>query len=79
MKHTFEKVVVRKRKTGTCVRCEKRRARTRAFFQTINPWNKNADGKAKSEYEILDELHAAASAWQKLPMVCASCEENDDG
>lgn len=41
----------------------KRHQETRRFFQTVNPFNKNADGTEKTRPQILDELRAERDAW----------------
>lgn len=48
------------------VRCPDGRTRTRqrTFEQTINPFNKGADGAVKTRPEILEELRAEAAAWK---------------
>lgn len=57
----FEKVILR----GTRLWKEngKRRQETRKFFQTINPYNKNAAGEQKSKSEILVELINERAKW----------------
>lgn len=41
----------------------KKRQETRKFYQTLNPYNKNADGTPKSCEQILTELKAERDAW----------------
>lgn len=41
----------------------RRRQQTKKFWQTINPFNKNADGTQKSRDQIVDELRAERDAW----------------
>jgi hypothetical protein len=41
----------------------RRRTQTRKFYQTLNPWNKNAAGQPKSREEILAELIVERDAW----------------
>ena len=41
------------------------RQETRKFFQTLNPFNKNADGFMKSPQEIMTEICAERDAWLK--------------
>lgn len=74
MRITFQKVQIRARKRTTCSVCSKRLDRTKTFYQTINPFNKNKDGTIKSERQILDELSVEADAWRKDPEVCQQCE-----
>ena len=41
----------------------KKRQETRKFSQTVNPWNKNARGEAKSGPEIYEELKSERRLW----------------
>lgn len=41
----------------------KRRQETKVFMQTINPFNKNADGLVKTSAEIIDELRIERDKW----------------
>lgn len=41
----------------------RRRQKTQTFSQTINPWNKTADGVQKSRAEILEELKDRRADW----------------
>lgn len=41
----------------------KSRQRTKTFMQTINPFNKNADGIIKNRVEIMAELSKERDAW----------------
>lgn len=45
----------------------KPRQKTRVFEQTINPFNKNADGSVKTYDDIMKENLQARQAWLKLP------------
>lgn len=68
----FEKIERRVSRTFKCSGCGKRRTRAHTFWQTMNPYNKNARGAAKSEAEIRAELESEARAFS--PAKCASCE-----
>jgi len=63
MKIYFEVVAIK----GTMRWTEngKRRQKTREFSQTINPFNKNADGSIKDRSQIMWELIAQRSDWLK--------------
>lgn len=72
---TFEPVklsVVRSFKA--CTVCGRPGKRQRVFRQTINPFNKNADGLPKTYNEIWRELEAQAAEWN--PSVHAQCEDS---
>jgi hypothetical protein len=36
---------------------------TKKFFQTLNPFNKTADGTVKTREQIMQELRAERQAW----------------
>lgn len=44
--------------------CKKRLNRQTTFMQTINPFNKNADGEVKSYSEIWRELGVKCKEWE---------------
>jgi hypothetical protein len=60
------------RRTLKCRNCGRRFTRSRTFTQTVNPWNKNADGEIKTRHEIYAELKAEANAWQP-DNLCTTC------
>lgn len=64
--YKFEQVKLSASKSGKCV-CGKRVTRSTTFEQTINPWNKNAKGEAKSYSEIWQELKQEAADWKLKP------------
>lgn len=45
----------------------KRHQQTRKFYQTINPFNKNADGSLKTREQIQHEISVQCAAWLKEP------------
>jgi hypothetical protein len=57
-----------------CRSCGKRFSRSRTFTQTINPFNKNADGDPKTYAEIWKELGIEAEVWQPADL-CTNCGE----
>lgn len=62
----FEKVSVKGVKQWTDAE-GKRRQKTMHFMQTINPYNKNADGSVKTYYQIKEELKKERAAWLEEP------------
>ncbi len=42
----------------------KKRQQTKKFFQTISPFNKNADGSPKTREQILIQIKAERDAWE---------------
>jgi hypothetical protein len=71
---TFSKVDISVSKNGECAKCGKKCKRSKAFYQTLNPFNKNADGSVKTRSEILSELHAEARKWSLEPVYHSKCE-----
>ena len=73
-KVSFDEIVLRVRRNGKCGRCGKRTRRTRKFWQTMNPFNRNADGLPKTRIEILKELDAAVKVAAHEVLLCSECE-----
>lgn len=61
--HRFEQVTLPAQRAGKCPVCGKRVNRRTTFWQTINPWNKDADGNPKTYDQIRIELSAEFDAW----------------
>lgn len=71
---TFREVAVRGQKLVKCAGgCNRTLKRQRKFWQTLSPFNKNADGKVKGQGEIHRELIAESKAWQSEPETCSHC------
>ena len=64
MRITFDEVKIKGTRRWTDEEGKKRQ-QTRAFMQTVNPYNKNANGHVKSRDEIMTELLAERSDWLK--------------
>lgn len=72
---TFLPVKISQIRSGTCSACHKRMKRTYTFEQTINPYNRKADGKTpKTREDIIAELQAERTAAGLVPIIHASCE-----
>lgn len=71
---TFQEVSIRASKSGICQVCNKRASRSEKFWQTINPFNKTADGHVKGRDEIHAELMASRAEWLKQPIRHVKCE-----
>ena len=70
----FEEVRMYGRKTVKCAGgCGRRLKRSRKFFQTISPFNKNPDGTVKNRNDIYNELAVWVSNWEKAPEECIHC------
>jgi hypothetical protein len=53
----------------------KPRQETKKFFQTINPFNRNAAGETKSREEIMVEIKAERDAWVAAGQAVGSSEK----
>lgn len=62
-------------KTVPCRVCGKKLKRSTTLGQTINPWNKDADGNVKNRYQIMAELKLAAEEWRPTNDIHAKCRE----
>ena len=72
-RYIFEAIKCQNRKVIRCAVCGRQLIRSRTFTQTLNPYNRRADGLAKSRGDIMTELRAQAAAWQEAPETCAKC------
>jgi len=70
----FEEVGFSASKSGICPVCGKIARRNKHFYQTLNPWNVNANGEPKNAGEIIPELRTQAKAWKEEPTYHAKCE-----
>ena len=61
--YKFREVRHPSRKRGKCPACGKVVTRSIMFTQTLNPFNKNADGEVKTVNQIWVELQAASKEW----------------
>lgn len=43
----------------------KKRQKTKKFYQTINPYNRNTEGSVKTREEIWAEIMKESEDWQK--------------
>jgi hypothetical protein len=59
----FEKVQRRRSALGTCPGCGRFVQRRKTFEQTVNPFNRNADGSVKTRDEVSEAVKAEAAAW----------------
>ena len=61
-------------KSGKCAACLKPAPRKKKFFQTINPFNRNADDTLKTADQVMEELRAERDAWKAEPTLHVKCE-----
>ena len=57
---------------GGCGRTLKRQ---RKFYQTLNPFNKTAQGVVKDADDIYSELRKDIEKWRKESVTCIHCAE----
>lgn len=76
--YTFRKITHTAKKRLSCPKCGRTVRRTRTFWQTLNPFNKRADGVVKTAPEIRAELLEEADKWEAEPVVCTACEDAAD-
>lgn len=75
MKVNFQEIRLFGHKSVKCAGgCGKRVVRSRKFFQTLNPFNKNALGQVKDRDEIYTELKRAIQEWEREPVTCNHCK-----
>lgn len=61
---TFPPVKHHVRRAGKCPVCHRIAVRQRTFYQTVNPYNRNARGLVKTHSEIHAELVVEADGWK---------------
>ena len=61
MNYNFEKVSVKA--VRRWVENGKKRQQTKEFYQTLNPYNVNADGSVKTKSEIFTEITKEKNDW----------------
>lgn len=70
----FNEISLHSQKSGTCPMCRTPARRSKKFYQTLNPFNKNKNGFIKTREEILKELKEEINQWHKEPVYHAKCE-----
>ncbi|MFF9118349.1 hypothetical protein ACF09Y_22565 [Streptomyces massasporeus] len=73
--YRFREIKHQASKNLPCPVCGKKLRRQRTFGQTLNPFNKNADGQVKTELEIVRELNATAAEWEQQPEPHPNCQQ----
>lgn len=67
-RYTFNEVSVSATKRWKDPVTGKARQQTRKFYQTLNPFNKAADGTPKTREQIMSEITAEKAAWLAEPI-----------
>lgn len=71
--YRFQEVPLYGTKNVPCSGCGKKLRRQRKFFQTLNPFNKAADGSPKTVTQINAELTEQIKQWKQEPETCSNC------
>lgn len=79
MKVYFQEVKYHEKKSGKCSVCGKTCTISKKFYQTLNPFNKNADGTIKTHGDIYKELMIQIKEWEKIPPIHGKCEDVSNG
>ena len=66
-RYTFNEVAVKGVKRWKDPVSSKPRQETRKFWQTINPFNRNADGTHKTREQIMIEIKRERDEWLAVP------------
>lgn len=61
--YNFEEVSIQHTKRWTDQETGKKRQKTKKFYMTLNPFNKNEDGSVRTRQEIYRELVKQRDAW----------------
>lgn len=70
----FEEVRAYRRKSGKCTVCGKPCTLQRNFYHTINPFNKDENGKIKDRSQVAKEVQGEATEWANLPIIHNKCQ-----
>ena len=75
-RYTFDEIAIKAKKLFTC-RCGRKRTKTMKFFQTLNPFNKNADGSVMTEAGIMKEIQTERAEWLNRGYKKEPCPHRD--
>lgn len=64
---TYDEVKSKATARGPCPICGKTNTRSTTCTETINPFNRNADGEPKTPAEVRASVDAKARAWKPPP------------
>ena len=70
----FQEVSITAEKQGKCSICNKSCKVKKKFYQTLNPFNRNAYGVVKSRQEIMSEISAERDLWLIEPPKHKKCQ-----
>jgi len=72
--YVYERITARGRRSGTCDVCGKPAQRSRTFENTVNPFNRNADGTVRTRTEVRANVSRLAREWELGQVRHAGCE-----
>lgn len=75
MRITFDEIAIHGDKSCKCVSCGKRLTRSKKFWMTESPFNRNEDGSVRNRDEIYAALKLELQAWIEEPVTCQKCSE----
>jgi len=73
--YRFEAVRRRVTKVVKCRGCDRKLTRSTTLEQTVNPYNRNADGTVKTRSQIVEELEDEAAIWHPSNDICSRCRD----
>jgi hypothetical protein len=71
----FDEIKCSSTRNGKCA-CGKRVTRSKTFYQTVNPYNRNKDGSPKTRNEVWDSVREEARNWNPV-FICKKCQKGD--
>lgn len=72
---TFSEVAIHGQKSVKCTKgCGRRLKRSKKFWQTLSPFNKNAAGEVKTRDEIYEQLRDERRVWLNEAETCSHCK-----
>lgn len=74
--YTFQRIQARRQHAGICPVCGRQVRRSRTFWHTVNPFNRNDDGTVRTPAEVRDRVNAEADAWEP-DFTHTTCAEAD--
>lgn len=77
--YLFREIALYPRKTGKCSVCGKPAKRSTKIYETVSPFNRNANGEISSVEEIRASVREKCQAWQDAPIMHAKCEPSPWG
>lgn len=78
MIHTYPPIKTRREHRGKCPNCGKTVTRSKQFWMTVNPFNRNPDGSVRTAEEIRADVNAEADAWVPDFTHCEPKEQNHE-